>query len=99
MEHSEWLAPEHALECLARSDAFPRRTEAEAVVLELLPQRVRRFLDLGASHSRRNHALSHRAVGDARCRYSVTTRWSHATDSVTHPNPRQRPDFGGARAV
>ncbi len=44
---SEWTSVEHALSYLSRADSIPHRTEGEAALVEQLPQKVRRVLDLG----------------------------------------------------
>ena len=48
----EYNSAEHALQYLARADRIAHRTAGEAVVLELVPQGVRRILDLGAGDGR-----------------------------------------------
>jgi tRNA (cmo5U34)-methyltransferase len=43
-----WSSPEHALAYLARASGIPRRVEGERALLECLPPRVQRVLDLGS---------------------------------------------------
>jgi SAM-dependent methyltransferase len=42
-----WVNAEHALSYLANRDTLPHRTDALSVLVELLPPRVERVLDLG----------------------------------------------------
>src|SRR5262249_11903353 len=47
-----WPSAQHAREYLERADAIPHRREGEAALLEFLPPRVSRFLDIGAGGGR-----------------------------------------------
>jgi tRNA (cmo5U34)-methyltransferase len=52
MPENRWTSPDHVQEYLGRADSIPHRTEGEAVLLEVLPSQVRRFLDLGTGDGR-----------------------------------------------
>jgi len=47
-----WSSAEHALEYLRRADSIPHRVEGEATLLEFVPARAKRILDLGSGGGR-----------------------------------------------
>ena len=47
-----WSSTEHAQDYLQRADSIPHRREGEAALLEFLPQRIGRYLDIGAGGGR-----------------------------------------------
>jgi SAM-dependent methyltransferase len=102
---SEWTSPEHAREYLARADAVPHRGEGEAVILELLPERVGRILDVGAGDGRLLHLvklarptatgvaldLSPTMLGQARRRFEDDESVEVVEHDLNHPLPAMGP--------
>ena len=52
MASEEWTSAEHVSRYLERADEFPRRSEGESVLLDLVPRGARRVLDLGTGDGR-----------------------------------------------
>jgi tRNA (cmo5U34)-methyltransferase len=97
----DWTSPERALEYLARADAVPHRGEGEAVLLELLPERVGRVLDVGAGDGRLLHLvklarptatgvaldLSPTMLSEARRRFEDEESMEVLEHDLNHPLP------------
>jgi tRNA (cmo5U34)-methyltransferase len=47
-----WSEAQHSLDYLQRADSIPHRREGEATLLEFLPDRVERYLDIGSGGGR-----------------------------------------------
>ena len=47
-----WSEAQHSLDYLQRADTIPHRREGEAALLEFLPDRVERYLDIGSGGGR-----------------------------------------------
>ena len=97
----EWTSPERALEYLARADAVPHRGEGEAVLLEMLPERAGRILDVGTGDGRLLHLvrlarptatgvaldLSPTMLGEARRRFEDEESLELVEHDLNHPLP------------
>ncbi len=100
-----WRSPEHALDYLARADTIPHRTEGEAALLDSLPERMARVLDLGSGDGRllaliklaRPHVCAVAVdFSDAMlARLQARFVGDEAVAVVSHDLDRTLPDFGG----
>ena len=52
MPAEEWTTAEHVRKYLDRADEYPRRSEGESVLLDVVPRDVRRVVDLGTGDGR-----------------------------------------------
>ena len=96
-----WTSAEHALEYLERAGSIPHRTEGEAVLLDFLPPRPGRVLDLGSGDGRllalvklaRPEALavavdfSETMLERLRARFAADARVEVVAHDLNHPLP------------
>lgn len=104
-----WTNREHALDYLRRADSIPHRTEGEAVLLDLLPKGIKRFLDLGSGAGRllklvkTDHPLSSAVAVDFSPAMLESLRGEFAPDPsvsiIEHNLERRLPALGQFDAV
>jgi tRNA (cmo5U34)-methyltransferase len=106
---NEYLTPQHALAYLAKAETFPHRTEGETVLLELLPEKTSRILDIGTGDGRLLHIVllafpkasgvgidfSPTMLASARAKFENDDRISVIEHDLTNPLP----DLGTFDAV
>jgi tRNA (cmo5U34)-methyltransferase len=104
-----WSNAEHSLGYLQRADSIPHRREGEAALLEFLPAKVERFLDIGCGGGRLLNLVRsmHPAASCVALDFSPAMleelRKQFATDAnitiVAHDLSNQLPDLGSFDAV
>jgi tRNA (cmo5U34)-methyltransferase len=104
-----WSNAEHSLGYLQRADSIPHRREGEAVLLEFLPAKVERFLDIGSGGGRLLNLVrsTHPAASCVALDFSPAMleqlRKQFATDVnitiVAHDLSNLLPDLGSFDAV
>jgi len=106
---NEYPTAEHALRYLSKADTLPHRTEGEGILLDFIPQEVKRILDLGSGDGRLLALLkigrpeaegialdfSHTMIKAARERF----RNDHSVRVVDHNMDHPLPDLGKFDAV
>lgn len=104
-----WTAPDHVQGYLERADRIPRRTEGEATLVEFIPPRARRILDLGIGDGRllalvrRVHPDTEAVAVDFSATMVAAARKRFAGDSrvrvVEHNLDASLPDLGKFDAI
>lgn len=104
-----WSNAEHSLGYLQRADSIPHRREGEAALLEFLPAKVERFLDIGSGGGRLLNLVrsTHPAASCVALDFSPAMqeelRKQFATDAnitiVAHDLSNPLPDLGTFDAV
>ena len=106
---NEWQSAEHAAGYLVRADSVPHRSAGEAVLLEELPARVTRVLDLGCGDGRLLNLVLEARPGAAGVALDFSAHMldlarkrfagSSQIDVVTHDLDRPLPALGRFDAV
>jgi tRNA (cmo5U34)-methyltransferase len=104
-----WSGVQHSLDYLQRADTIPHRREGEAALLEFLPAKVERFLDIGSGGGRLLNLVrsTHPAASCVALDFSPAMleelRKQFATDAnitiVAHDLSNPLPDLGSFDAI